>query len=69
MKNLKELNLSGNHLPFYCIDAIVKNTDMVRLDVSDCNLDDLSAYHIISKTNLKEVNLSYNPMLAFAFYD
>ena len=73
-QGLKELNLSGNHLPYFCIDALCNNKRLpAGLRLSDTRLDDLSAYQLTSKLVKSEIgvmqlDISRNPLLSYPFY-
>lgn len=46
--SLKHLNISGNYLPFFCVDALANSLNLpLTLDLSDTRLDDLSAFHFL----------------------
>ena len=49
-QSLSFLDLSGNHLPYFCIDALVNQSEGLpqRLDLTNTRLNDLSAYRLIS---------------------
>jgi hypothetical protein len=48
MSGLRLLNLSGNNLPFFCVDALANSSWLPRiLDLSDTRMDDLTAYHLL----------------------
>lgn len=45
---LFEVSLSGNHLPYFCIDALVNSKRLPRgLKLADTNLDDLTAHSLV----------------------
>jgi len=49
-QDLEEISLCGNHLPYFCVDAISSSKNLPKnLILSDTRMDDLSAYHILSK--------------------
>lgn len=72
---LKFLSLAGNHLPYFCVDGLLSQETLPEsLNLSDTQLDDLSAYHLVSglikrhQCEVREINLSQNPLLGFAFF-
>jgi len=45
-----EVSLSGNHLPYFCIDALVNAKKLPQgLRLSDTRMDDLSAFSLCSR--------------------
>jgi hypothetical protein len=52
-----ELSLSGNHLPYFCIDALVNAKTLPQgLKLSDTRMDDLSAFSLVSRIIKQEAN-------------
>jgi hypothetical protein len=54
---LAELSLAGNHLPYFCIDALVNSKKLPQgLKLSDTRMDDLSAFSLVSRIIRQEDN-------------
>ena len=74
--SLKFVSLSGNHMPYFCIDGILSQEHLPEyLDLSETNMDDLSALHLVQglisreKCEVKELSLARNPLLGYQFYN
>jgi len=70
---LEMLSLSGNHLPYFCVDSLVNTKKLPRvLLLSDTRMDDLSAFHLLSSVlkqkQVRHLDLSKNLMLGFPLY-
>ena len=71
-QSLSFLNLSGNYLPYFCIDALVNQSEGLphKLDLTNTRLNDLSAYRLISAAlqddsrRAQEIILAKNPLLS-----
>jgi hypothetical protein len=76
---LLEVSLSGNKLPYFCIDALVNSIHLPQgVRLSDTKIDDLSAYSLVSQIvkssasknpiGVCQLDLSANPLLSYPFY-
>lgn len=73
-----EISLSGNHLPYFCIDALMNAKTLPQgLRLSDTRMDDLSAFGLVSRIikqgncngeGIRQLDLSRNPLLSYPFY-
>ncbi|SCV05989.1 LANO_0H19636g1_1 [Lachancea nothofagi CBS 11611] len=63
--NLKILNINGNDLEELCLDSLA--SPMIELSLSENKLREIPS--CISKSNIQNVNLSFNPIFAISHTD